>query len=160
MSSTFTKEKNDTEDLDSRIFVRGHFTDFENLLFAKNEIKELKLEIGQSKSYIQELEHKINLLGGLQKDTGKYTREQLLSQNKKLRTEIEVLRNKTREKPYEQLHAEWLKSQGNIELIKNREISDWKTKHAATQIKNDQLQKEIEFLKNGETINLALLKYK
>ena len=56
----------DNDNFEDKIFVRGHLTDFEKLLFANKEIEELKrertvlsIENGQLKSQIQELEAEI-----------------------------------------------------------------------------------------------------
>ena len=58
-----------SDEHEDKIFVRGHFTDFEKLLFAQDEIKQLKknnselsVEIGKAQSYITELEDTIRQL--------------------------------------------------------------------------------------------------
>jgi len=58
-----------SDEHEDQIFVRNHFTDFEKLLFAQDEIKQLKknnselsVEVGKCQSYITELEETIRQL--------------------------------------------------------------------------------------------------
>ena len=75
-----------------KIFVRDHFTDFEKLLFAQAEIKDLKkenadlkIEIGKLQSFITEIEDMTD--EKLRNDF-----KSIKAQNVKLRDEIKRLR--------------------------------------------------------------------
>jgi len=83
---------NETDIYPDRIFVRDHFTDFEKLLFAQAEIKDLKkensellFEIGKLKSYILEVEYNTN-------QTLLNNHKSIKGDNRKLKDEIKKLR--------------------------------------------------------------------
>ncbi len=83
-----------------KIFVRNHFTDFEKLLYAEAEIKELKaqisglnVEIGKLKSYIDELKQPINPMELTEEERRLRNNGKLRLVNRKLKEENKRLRN-------------------------------------------------------------------
>lgn len=94
---------------DGNIFVRGKLTDFEKLLFAEAEIKDLKkeisvlnIEIGQLKSFTQEQEATIL---SSKPDKGEIKKLRAISYNKQLLDANDKLRqvNKRLKKDNEEL---------------------------------------------------------
>lgn len=76
---------------DEEIFKRGNLTDFEKLLFALENNKELKVEIGKLKSDVQELQDIIDYGG--KEFLKKIRRENstLIIENKRLEEKVKHL---------------------------------------------------------------------
>lgn len=147
MNETKTKQTTLQEDIDSQIFVRGHYTDFEKLLFANNEIKDLKktikrlqseeenqkiikslqVEIGKLKSHIDELNYSISQLRKIKK-----------AKEIKAEKEVEEIMSK------EEVSNRYLKKYGDIEKIAKNKIGEWETKYGLLELKYNKLLAEHE----------------
>lgn len=103
---------------DDKIFVRNKLTDFEKLLFAKEQIKELKEENsktarlnGELQSEVDELRYNLDRLKKLPPEVKSRYCQLLVYQNAK--TEIKRLReiNTTHKKEIEKLKQELIQTQ-------------------------------------------------
>lgn len=125
------------EDIDGQIFVRNAFTDFENLLFAKNRIKELEKELKDTKIKYGKLQSEYDEFIDIQGFNPKSIKESisaLRSENRRLKKALTlssisiteelrpILSNKAWKVRYDKLFQEYIILKNNKDERNNNKI--------------------------------------